>query len=281
MWKVYRINGLPWRGLSGLTGTLRLKAALICALLSDLSELLQTKVSRNPTDGLFSSCSVSECPLCGQKLAGAQDVVTSVCVQTFWHLDVICWSRRRWERVCVCVWERERERERDAPRTPDEHTAALCAFQLQRIFWSAAFISTLVNVSAAEVSAFDALWSPLISLKCHPVVTAEAGPPVPPNRSVVRITPRPEKLNHLHLKLSGWHKLSGLIIRSQATLKNSSHQTWASWLVREIQSYLQLPPVAAKCKKSKSKYLFTSSHAELFLQITKRQTPLKSIVFTL
>lgn len=48
MRKVYRINGLPRRGLSGLTGTWRLKAALICLSRSLLTLRHFRDMSRPP-----------------------------------------------------------------------------------------------------------------------------------------------------------------------------------------------------------------------------------------
>lgn len=77
--------------------------------------------------------------------------------------------------VCVCVFARACPCARMLERqTPDKHTVARCASELPYIFWSGAFISTLLNVSAGKVSSFDALRSPLISQKCHPVVMTEA-----------------------------------------------------------------------------------------------------------
>lgn len=94
--------------------------------------------------------------------------------------------------------------------------------------------------------------------------------PCPPNRSVVRITPRTRGAESSAL-ITKWMTLTlRLIIRSQAT-RTSSHQAeiclTCSSLLWQLQQTVKSP-----------QHKLSISHSEQ-LQITKRQTPLKSIVF--
>lgn len=155
------------------------------------------------------------------------------------HLDVICWPRclfpqAECENACACVeaWAMRRRHL--------TNTLALCAFELLHIFWSRAFISTLLNVSTGKVSSFDALWSPLISQKCHPVVMAEAIPRCPKQICCANNTePRKAESSALTTK---WMTLTlGVIIRYLGTFSSSHEDEAPGW--RDILIF----PAAPSC----------------------------------
>lgn len=112
---------------------------------------------------------------CWQKLTGAEVLDGNFSMKIYLNTWTSSAGHTAHVWVCVCLractCARMLERQ-----TPDKHTVARCASELPYIFWSGAFISTLLNVSAGKVSSFDALRSPLISQKCHPVVMTEAIP---------------------------------------------------------------------------------------------------------
>lgn len=186
VWKVYRINGLPWRGLSGLTGTLRLKADLPLRLTWRspglpgrgggvvIGRIIRLKTYL--TDFLLPDMNFKTSRV-KQRLFKLGQVRRHDLLWRLQHLDVICWTHSPRVTVplgvyvyaCACVSARHLT-----------NTVALCTFELPYIVWSGAFISTLVNVSAGKVSSFDALPPPLITHKCHPVVMTEAIPLTPP-----------------------------------------------------------------------------------------------------
>lgn len=163
MWKVYWINGLPRWGLSGLTGTLRLKADLSLPL-TWRAPALQGK-KRSQSEAAF--------------------VLKKYLIDFFACYE---WKQAEWSNICSGSDRCVPVRLRDPPEitaharhllvtqpTPEcgarcvracvrarhlTNTVALCTFELPYIVWSEAFISTLVNVSAGKVSSFDALPPP-------------------------------------------------------------------------------------------------------------------------
>lgn len=126
---------------------------------------------------------------------------------------------------CVCA--------RAHVRAPDTWQTHWSPFQLPYIFWSGAFISTLLNVSAGKVGSFDALGSPLIPQKCHPVVNAEAIPLSLEQICCVNNSKSREAESSSRTKKEVHD--TGLIIRFQTTLTSSRQR------LGQLQSASALP----------------------------------------
>lgn len=139
--------------------------------------------------------------------------------------------------------------------TPDKHTEATRLFpptppffwanEWHVIVWSGAFISVLLHVSARKVSFFDASRSSLIWQKCHPVVTSGEA------RS---------RSSHRSWDTSPVHTMQ-LVTRTQPPVP--------------VRKTFFVLPAAPPCGKRTA---LRPTQAEPY-QITKEQSPVKSIVF--
>lgn len=167
--------------------------------------------------------------------------------------------------MCACVRTCLCQAARHLTNTPERHV-----FEWHFIVWSGAFISTLLNFSARKVSFFDAPRSSLIWQKCHPVVTSQAipGSSIRADLRYAHAALRERKLIH-----------PALTKEKQCTTRN----WWLDFRPRPPGSR-QKETLCLTCSSLVWQLRGTSIHSirapELF-QITKEQTPVKSIVFTL
>lgn len=140
-----------------------------------------------------------------QKTDGRTDRQTDMLLNvTCWSISIrMCLSEPIGLRggACVCVSTHGR------PWTSDKH-AVLCASELVHIFWSGAFISTLLNVRAGKVEVLWCSRSPLISYM-SPCCYERSQFPAPQTDFCCA---KNIELNHFHFPLKCMSLTPGLII---------------------------------------------------------------------